>query len=151
MTARTTVHGLHVATPLYRFIGDRVLPGTGVASSTFWKGFDAIVNELAPKNAALLAERDRLQAAIDGWHTAHPGPIGDMKAYRNFLKEIGYLRKPPGKVKVSTANVDAELALQAGPQLVVPILNARYALNAANARWGSLYDALYGTDALPES
>ena len=151
MTARTTVHGLQVATPLYRFIEDRVLPGTGVASSTFWKGFDAIVHELAPKNAALLAERDRLQAAIDGWHTAHPGPIGDMKAYRNFLKEIGYLRKPPGKVKVSTANVDAELARQAGPQLVVPILNARYALNAANARWGSLYDALYGTDALPEA
>jgi malate synthase len=151
MTARTTVHGLQVADELHRFIEDRVLPATGVASETFWKGFDAIVNELAPKNIALLAERDRLQAEMDAWHKAHPGPIADMPAYRAFLEKIGYLLPQPKDVKATTTNVDAELALQAGPQLVVPILNARYALNAANARWGSLYDALYGTDAIPET
>jgi len=151
MTARTTVHGLQVADALHRFIEDQVLPATGVASETFWKGFDAIVGELAPKNIALLAERDRLQSEMDGWHKAHPGPIADMPAYRAFLEKIGYLLPQPKDVKASTANVDAELALQAGPQLVVPILNARYALNAANARWGSLYDALYGTDAIPET
>jgi malate synthase len=151
MTARTTVHGLQVATELYRFIEDKVLPGTGVASAAFWKGFDAIVSELAPKNAALLAERDRLQAELDTWHKANPGPIRDMAAYRGFLEQIGYLVPPPAGAKATTANVDAELALQAGPQLVVPILNARYSLNAANARWGSLYDALYGTDVIPET
>lgn len=151
MTARTSVHRLQVATELHRFIEDKVLPGTGVDSATFWKGFDAIVHDLAPRNLALLAERDRLQAELDQWHRAHPGPIQDMKAYRGFLEQIGYLVPPPAGVKTTTANVDAELALQAGPQLVVPILNARYALNAANARWGSLYDALYGTDAVPET
>lgn len=151
MTARTTVHGLEVATVLYRFIEDQVLPGTGVAAATFWKGFDAIVSDLAPKNAALLAERDRLQAELDAWHRAHPGPITKPKAYRKFLQGIGYLVPVPGRVKARTKNVDAELALQAGPQLVVPITNARYALNAANARWGSLYDALYGTDAIAET
>ena len=151
MTARTSVHRLQVATELHRFIEDKVLPGTGVDSATFWKGFDAIVHDLAPRNLALLAERDRLQAELDQWHRAHPGPIQDMKAYRGFLEQIGYLVPPPAGVKTTTANVDAELALQAGPQLVVPILNARYALNAANARWGSLYDALYGTDAIPET
>ncbi|MCV2351371.1 malate synthase G [Paucibacter sp. Y2R2-4] len=151
MTARTTVHSLQVATPLYRFIEDRVLPGTGVASAAFWAGFDAIVRDLAPKNIALLAERDRLQTEMDAWHRAHPGPITDMPAYRAHLENIGYLVPPPGAVQISTSNVDAELAVQAGPQLVVPILNARYALNAANARWGSLYDALYGTDAIPET
>jgi malate synthase len=151
MTARTSVHRLQVATDLHRFIEDKVLPGTGVDSATFWKGFDAIVHDLAPKNLALLAERDRLQAELDQWHKTHPGPIQDMKAYRGFLEQIGYLVPPPAGVKSTTANVDAELALQAGPQLVVPILNARYALNAANARWGSLYDALYGTDAIPET
>jgi malate synthase len=151
MTARTACHRLQVATVLYRLIEDEVLPGTGVDSAAFWKGFDAIVHELAPKNAALLAERDRLQREIDAWHRASPGPIRDMKAYRAFLERIGYLVAPPPKVRTTTKNVDAELAAQAGPQLVVPILNARYALNAANARWGSLYDALYGTDALPET
>ncbi|MFY7867560.1 malate synthase G [Roseateles sp.] len=151
MTARTTVHSLQIATPLYRFIEDSVLPGTGVASAAFWAGFDAIVRDLAPKNIALLAERDRLQTEMDAWHRAHPGPITDMPAYRAHLERIGYLVPPPGAVQISTANVDAELAVQAGPQLVVPILNARYALNAANARWGSLYDALYGTDAIPET
>jgi malate synthase len=151
MTARTTAHRLQVATELHRFIEDKVLPASGVASDAFWKGFDAIVHDLAPKNVALLAERDRLQTEIDAWHKAHPGPISDMPAYRAFLEKIGYLLPQPKGAKATTANVDSELALQAGPQLVVPILNARYALNAANARWGSLYDALYGTDAIPET
>jgi len=151
MTARTTTHGLQVATELHRFIEDKVLPASGVASDVFWKGFDAIVSDLAPKNIALLAERDRLQTELDAWHKKNPGPIADMPAYRAFLEKIGYLLPQPKGAKATTANVDSELALQAGPQLVVPILNARYALNAANARWGSLYDALYGTDAIPET
>ncbi|TWD87350.1 malate synthase [Variovorax beijingensis] len=151
MTARTTTHGLQVATELHRFIEDKVLPASGVASEVFWKGFDAIVHDLAPKNIALLAERDRLQSELDAWHKKNPGPITDMPAYRAFLEKTGYLLPQPQGVKATTANVDSELALQAGPQLVVPILNARYALNAANARWGSLYDALYGTDAIPET
>ncbi len=151
MTARTTAHGLQVATELHRFVEEKVLPASGVASETFWKGFDAIVTDLAPKNVALLAERDRLQSELDAWHKKNPGPIADMPAYRAFLEKIGYLLPQPQGAKATTANVDAELAQQAGPQLVVPILNARYALNAANARWGSLYDALYGTDAIPET
>ena len=153
MTDRTLVHRMLVATELYRFIEDQVLPGTGVEPAGFWAGFDALVHELAPKNAALLAERDRLQSLLDDWHRAHPGGTEgkrQMKAYRKFLADIGYLVPVPAKVRATTKNVDAELALQAGPQLVVPITNARYALNAANARWGSLYDALYGTDALSE-
>ncbi|KOC21521.1 malate synthase [Comamonas testosteroni] len=150
MTDRTQVHGLQVATELYNFVNTQVLPGTGVDQDTYWKGFDAIVADLAPKNAALLAERDRLQTQLDTWHKANPGPITDMVAYRKFLTTIGYLVESPKDAKATTENVDAELAIQAGPQLVVPILNARYALNAANARWGSLYDALYGTDAISE-
>ncbi|NMM77809.1 malate synthase G [Acidovorax sp. SRB_24] len=151
MTARTTVHRMQVATVLHRFIEDQVLPGTGVDSAAFWQGFDAVVADLAPRNLALLAERDRLQAELDTWHRAHPGPITDMAAYRKFLETIGYLVPVPANVQATTTNVDDELAVQAGPQLVVPILNARYALNAANARWGSLYDALYGTDAISEA
>ena len=150
MTARTQVHGLQVAQELHTFINEQVLPGTGVDAAAFWQGFDALVADLAPKNAALLAERDRLQTELDTWHQAHPGPITDMAAYQQFLTQIGYLVEPPKDAKATTENVDAELATMAGPQLVVPILNARYALNAANARWGSLYDALYGTDAIPE-
>ncbi len=150
MTARTSCHRLQVATPLYNFIEQQVLPGTGVTSADFWKGFDAIVHDLGPKNAALLAERDRIQTEMDAWHRGHPGPIQDMPAYKAFLTKIGYLAPIPANAKATTTNVDAELALQAGPQLVVPVLNARYALNAANARWGSLYDALYGTDAISE-
>ena len=147
----TPIHSLQVATVLHQFINDEVLPGTGVQAADFWAGFDAIVRDLAPKNAALLSERDRLQTELDAWHSKHPGPVKNMAKYRAFLNKIGYLVAVPEKVKTTTKNVDAELALQAGPQLVVPITNARYALNAANARWGSLYDALYGTDALDES
>ncbi|OSZ63935.1 malate synthase G [Hydrogenophaga sp. IBVHS2] len=150
MTQRTTIHGLQVATELFDFVNQKVLPGTGIDQAAFWKGFDQIVADLAPKNAALLAERDRLQAELDKWHSANPGPVRDMMAYRKFLETIGYLVPQPRNVKATTKNVDAELATQAGPQLVVPILNARYALNAANARWGSLYDALYGTDVISE-
>ena len=150
-TPRTQVHGLQVATELFNFVNNEVLPGTGVSNESFWKGFDAIVADLAPKNAALLKERDRLQTELDTWHQANPGPITNMVAYRKFLETIGYLVPQPAELKITTANVDAELAVQAGPQLVVPILNARYALNAANARWGSLYDALYGTDAISEA
>jgi malate synthase len=150
-TPRTQASGLQVATTLHQFIESKVLPGTGVSSTHFWQGFDALVRDLAPKNAALLEERDRLQLAQDAWHKANPGEIKDMAAYRKFLTECGYLVPVPASVEATTKNVDAELAIQAGPQLVVPVLNARYALNAANARWGSLYDALYGTDALSEA
>jgi malate synthase len=131
-----------------------MLPATGVDQAKFWQGFNDIVADLAPKNIALLAERDRIQTAMDAWHTANPGPVAAgkaMKAYRKYLSQIGYLVPEPRNAQATTANVDAELAKLAGPQLVVPILNARYALNAANARWGSLYDALYGTDAISEA
>jgi malate synthase len=151
MTERIAAGRLQVAAVLHRFIEDQVLPASGLDREAFWRGFDALAHELAPKNAALLAERDRLQAELDAWHRTNPGPIGDMPAYRAFLKRIGYLVEPSGPVQCQTANVDDELARQAGPQLVVPITNARYALNAANARWGSLYDALYGTDVIAES
>ena len=150
MTQRITRQRLQVADVLQRFIEEEALPGTGVQAEAFWKGFDALVHELAPKNRALLAERDRLQTELDNWHRAHPGPIQDMPAYRAFLESIGYLLSAPASVQATTANVDSEITQQAGPQLVVPVMNARYALNAANARWGSLYDALYGTDAISE-
>ncbi|MDT3672855.1 MAG: malate synthase G [Aromatoleum sp.] len=149
MTERIQCNQLQVDALLHRFIENEALPGTGIDGTAFWKGFSDLANELAVKNRALLAERDRLQAEIDNWHRAHPGPIQDMPAYRAFLESIGYLQPVPAPFKVSTANVDIEIGEQAGPQLVVPIMNARYALNAANARWGSLYDALYGTDAIP--
>ncbi|APW47821.1 malate synthase G [Rhodoferax antarcticus] len=151
MTERITKNRLQVAANLCLFLETQVLPGTGVTPENFWKGFDAIVADLAPKNIALLGERDRLQTELDTWHKTNPGPIADMKAYRAFLTKIGYLVPSPANVTITTSNVDDELALQAGPQLVVPILNARYALNAANARWGSLYDALYGTDVIAET
>ena len=151
MAARIQCHRLQVSPVLHRFIEERVLPGIGVSSADFWKGFDAIVHDLTPINRALLAERDRIQIEMDAWHRRHPGPIQDMAAYRHQLESIGYLKPRPATFASTTDNVDVELAKQAGPQLVVPILNARYALNAANARWGSLYDALYGTDAIPET
>ncbi|HSH50040.1 MAG TPA: malate synthase G, partial [Halomonas sp.] len=150
MTERITRHRLQVAAELDRFINERALPGTGVDPDDFWQGVDAIFHDLTPRNRELLAERGRLQAELDDWHRKHPGPVRDLAAYRSFLEKIGYLVEPPREVKVSTANVDREISRQAGPQLVVPVNNARYALNAANARWGSLYDALYGTDAIPE-
>ncbi|KTT47022.1 malate synthase [Pseudomonas oryzihabitans] len=151
MTDRTTLGRLQVATELQRFIDEEVLPGTGLDTAAFWSGVDQLVHELAPRNRELLAERDRLQVELDNWHSAHPGPVTDLAAYQSFLEGIGYLQPVPGQVQASTSGVDREIAEQAGPQLVVPALNARYALNAANARWGSLYDALYGTDALPET
>ncbi|WP_295464787.1 malate synthase G [uncultured Pseudomonas sp.] len=151
MTDRTTLGRLQVATELQRFIDEEVLPGTGLDTAAFWSGVDQLVHELAPRNRELLAERDRLQVELDNWHSAHPGPVTDVAAYQSFLEGIGYLQPVPGQVQASTSGVDREIAEQAGPQLVVPVLNARYALNAANARWGSLYDALYGTDALPET
>ena len=144
-------HPLQIAPTLQRFIEDEALPGTGIEARTFWQGFSTLIHDLAPQNRALLAERERLQAELDNWHRQHPGPIRDMAAYQHFLQGIGYLVEPPASVQVSTRNVDREIAVQAGPQLVVPLSNARYALNAANARWGSLYDALYGTDAIAET
>lgn len=148
MSQRVQAHGLQVASELHQFIEKQVLPEIGISTSDFWKGFSKLVHDLAPKNAALLAERDRLQSEMDQWHRANPGPVKGMKGYRKHLEKIGYLVPEPKNVRVKTKHVDDELAIQAGPQLVVPITNARYALNAANARWGSLYDALYGTDAL---
>ena len=148
---RISTHELQVAEPLFRFIEDEVLPQVGLPSEKFWGGFASLVAELAPINAQLLIKRDALQAVLDAWHRAHPGPIKKMKAYQRFLYEIGYLVDAPRNVHIDTSGVDSEITEQAGPQLVVPILNARYALNAANARWGSLYDALYGTDVLSEA
>lgn len=141
--------GLQVAAALATFIEDRVLPGTGLAAEAFWHGAAAIFERFAPRNRALLARRDALQASIDGWHRARAGEPHDAAAYAGFLREIGYLVPEPAPFQVDPRQVDPELATIAGPQLVVPVLNARFLLNAANARWGSLYDALYGTDAIP--
>ncbi|WAC27191.1 malate synthase G [Ancylobacter sp. SL191] len=144
------VANLKVDSALVDFIEREAIPGTGVDAAAFWKGFAALVAEFAPRNAALLAKRDELQKQIDAWHLAHKNKPVDPVAYEVFLAEIGYLLPEPEPFEVATVRVDDELARIPGPQLVVPVTNARYALNAANARWGSLYDALYGTDALPE-
>ncbi|HEX3396895.1 MAG TPA: malate synthase G [Steroidobacteraceae bacterium] len=150
MRASVSVDQLQVDQALYDFVNDEVIPGSGVPSAVFWQGFAAMVLALAPRNAALLRRRDELQAKIDAWHRQSPGPGFNPAKYQAFLRDIGYLVAEGEPFAVSTANVDAEIAKIAGPQLVVPVSNARYALNAANARWGSLYDALYGTDAIPE-
>ncbi|HLR29833.1 MAG TPA: malate synthase G [Paenalcaligenes sp.] len=150
MTKRIDCHGLQVAEPLYQFVEQEALKDTDLSSDEFWKGFSQLVQDLTPTNKALLQKRAELQSKLDDWHRQNPGPIQDMAAYKDFLKEIGYLVDAPEKVQVTTQNVDPEITDQAGPQLVVPIMNARYALNALNARWGSLYDALYGTDAISE-
>ncbi|MFB8001151.1 malate synthase G [Nocardia sp. NPDC056000] len=151
MTERIQVGGLQVARVLHDFVENEALPGTGVDSAAFWSGAESVINTLAPRNRALLAERDDIQAKIDEWHRANPGAGYDKAAYKQFLTEIGYLRPEPADFQIGTENVDAEIATQAGPQLVVPVMNARFAINAANARWGSLYDALYGTDAISEA
>ena len=148
-----TVGGITVSAAMHAFITDEALPGTGLKADEFWAGFATLLADLAPRNAALLAHRDALQAQIDGWHVTHRGTAHDPAAYEAFLRGIGYLLNEPAPDApgVVTANVDNEIAETAGPQLVVPVMNARYALNAANARWGSLYDALYGTDAIADT
>ena len=149
MTEFVNCHNLKVAASLKRFVDEEVIPGTGLTPELFWADFDSLVHDLAPVNRELLKERDRLQVQLDKWHKSNAGPVTDMPAYIAFLDSIGYLKAVPEQVAVSTNKVDIEVSEQAGPQLVVPAANARYALNAANARWGSLYDALYGTDAIP--
>lgn len=151
MGDRVERNGLAVRRVLYDFIEDEALPGSGVSSDAFWKSFAAIVHDLGPKNSALLARRDSIQEQIDAWHLQNRGQDFDAVAYTSFLTDIGYLVPEGESFSISTENVDTEITRQAGPQLVVPIMNARFALNATNARWGSLYDALYGTDAIAES
>jgi malate synthase len=145
-----TTGGMQVARTLYDFVNAEAIPGTGVEPASFWQSFGALVRDLAPRNKALLDRRDELQRQIDAWHLEHRGRTIDPVAYAEFLRGIGYLQAEPADFSIGTENVDPEIASIAGPQLVVPVTNARYALNAANARWGSLYDALYGTDAIPE-
>jgi len=142
---------LSIASELLTFVNNELLPGTDISKKKFWNGLDKCVHDLTPKNKNLLELREILQKKIDIWHRDKRGKKINDKKYLNFLKEIGYLKKEGKKFQIKTANVDNEISTIAGPQLVVPIMNARYALNAANARWGSLYNALYGTDVIPET
>ncbi|MEM6588452.1 MAG: malate synthase G [Pseudomonadota bacterium] len=148
MTQRIDKHGLQVDERLARFVDDEALPGSGVSGDEFWGGFAKLIGDMAPKNRALLAHRDAIQTQLDDWHSRRRNQPHDHEGYKTFLKEIGYLVEEGPDFEIETANVDPEIALVPGPQLVVPITNARYALNAANARWGSLYDCMYGTDAM---
>ena len=149
MSERVELHGLSIAKELYDLVCDEIMPGTGVGPDRFWADLSRIVTDLGPKNRALLDKRDELQAKIDGWHQANPD--FQLEEYKGFLKEIGYLAPEGDPFKVTVTNADSEITRIAGPQLVVPVDNSRYALNAANARWGSLYDALYSTDVIPET
>ncbi|TKJ78343.1 malate synthase G [Pseudomonas sp. CFBP13509] len=151
MTEHVQVGGLQVAKVLFDFVNNEAIPGTGITADQFWAGADMVIHDLAPKNKALLAKRDDFQARIDTWHQTHAGQAHDPVAYKAFLQDIGYLLPEAADFQASTQNVDDEIARMAGPQLVVPVMNARFALNASNARWGSLYDALYGTDAISEA
>ncbi|EUA10206.1 malate synthase family protein [Mycobacterium kansasii 732] len=151
MTDRVSAANLRVARVLYDFVNNEALPGTGLDPDSFWAGVDKVVTDLTPQNQELLKIRDELQAQIDKWHRHRVIEPLDPEAYRQFLTDIGYLLQEPEDFTITTSGVDDEITTTAGPQLVVPILNARFALNAANARWGSLYDALYGTDVIPES
>ncbi|MBZ9783483.1 malate synthase G [Pseudomonas sp. REP124] len=151
MTEHVQVGGLQVAKVLFDFVNNEAIPGTGLTADKFWAGADKVIHDLAPKNKALLAKRDDFQARIDAWHQERAGQAHDAVAYKAFLQDIGYLLPEAADFQATTQNVDEEIARMAGPQLVVPVMNARFALNASNARWGSLYDALYGTDAISEA
>ena len=150
MTTRISIAGLQVATSLYNLVEQHIAPGTGIQTANFWQSFANILAELAPRNRELLAKRDAIQQQIDQYHASRRDQAHDATDYKKFLTDIGYLTPDVGDVTITTDNVDTEITSQAGPQLVVPVKNARFALNAANARWGSLYDALYGTDAISE-
>jgi malate synthase len=149
---RVTAAGLSISKILFNFVNQEVIPGTNITSFGFWDSVRKILAEFSPDNSALLQKRDDLQAKIDQWHRTHKGQHNDIDAYKSFLFDIGYLipRNSADNFQITTTNVDDEIAIRAGPQLVVPLMNARFTLNAANARWGSLYDALYGTDAISE-
>lgn len=143
------INNLNVDEKLFSLINEEIIPQTTLNKDEFWKSFENIIEELTPQNRALLSKRDEIQEQIDSWHKTNKYEQNNLEEYKNFLKEIGYLVEEKENFKVETQNVDEEIKLQAGPQLVVPVKNARFALNAANARWGSLYDALYGTDVIP--
>lgn len=150
---RVRIGMLRISKTLYEFVNREVVPGTDVNPMTFWNGVQSILRDFSPENQALLRKRDDLQTKIDQWHRTHQGSSFNMEKYKSFLYDIGYLtrRTSDDRFQITTKNADDEIALRAGPQLVVPLMNARFTLNAANARWGSLYDALYGTDAIPET
>jgi len=146
-----SVNRLKVSEELFLFVNNELLEGTDISAKEFWLGFDEVVHELAPKNKKLIEIRENLQRKIDEWHTNNKGKVIEIEEYKEFLKSIGYLKDEGPDFKIETSNVDEEITSIAGPQLVVPIMNARYALNAANARWMSMYDSLYGTDVIENS